>query len=97
MSFNVGAASVTMKMPQAKARSVICFETREIGNERHFELSRHHVGCQKSYAGGECINDEVAETCVAARHKELRDLDRASEDDERNRDWIARAITDAER
>ena len=33
---------------------------------------------------------------MAARHKELRDLDRASEDDKRNRDQIARSITDTE-
>ena len=51
MSFNIGAASVTMKMPQAKARSVICFETREIGNGRYFELSRRQAGWKKADHG----------------------------------------------
>ena len=61
--------------------SVIRLVPPKIGIERRLELSRHHVGCQISYAGSECINDEVAETRMAARHRELRDLDRASEDD----------------
>jgi hypothetical protein len=77
--------------------SVICLVTRKIGVDRRFELPRHQVGYQKSYAGGECINDEVADTCVAARRGKLRDLDRASEDDQRDRDQIARAITQTER
>jgi hypothetical protein len=60
--------------------------TPKIGIERRLKLLRHYVGRQKSYAGSERINDEVAETRVAARNEELRDLNRTSEDEQRNRD-----------
>ncbi len=52
--------------------SVIGWVTPKIGIERRLKLLCHYVGRQKSYTGSECINDEVAETCVAARHRELR-------------------------
>jgi hypothetical protein len=66
--------------------SIIRWVTPKIGIERRLKLLRHYVGRQKSYAGSERINDEVAETRVAARNEELRDLNRTSEDEQRNRD-----------
>jgi len=51
--------------------SVIRWVTLKSGSKRRLELLRHNVGRQKSCAGSECINDEVAETCVAARNGKL--------------------------
>ncbi len=52
--------------------SAIRWVAPKIGIERRLKLLRHYVGRQRSYAGSECINDEGVETCVAARHRELR-------------------------